>query len=173
MIELYKQVVTNQYLGALRTLSLCVERCPESHWNMTVGNLKFSQVAFHTLFFADCYMGRNSDELKQQQFHLDHPEFFRDYEEMEDRRQVLLYDRPTILLYMEHCRQKGSLAIASETAESLAGESGFYWLKFPRAEVHSYNTRHIQHHAAQLSLKLRNECGVEIPWVGSGWKSFT
>ena len=39
---------------------------------------------------------------------------------------------------------------------------------FTRAELHLYNIRHIQHHAAQLILRLRLDTDVDIPWVGRG-----
>jgi hypothetical protein len=44
-------------------------------------------------------------------------------------------------------------------------------LQFSRGELHVCNFRHLQHHAAQLSLRLRSDAGVEIPSVGSGWRS--
>jgi len=37
-----------------------------------------------------------------------------------------------------------------------------------RAELHIYNIRHIQHYAAQLSLRLRLDTEVDIPWVSHG-----
>jgi hypothetical protein len=42
-----------------------------------------------------------------------------------------------------------------------------------RAELHIYNIRHIQHHAGQLSLRLRLETGEGVDWVGSGWREAT
>ena len=39
-----------------------------------------------------------------------------------------------------------------------------------RAELYVYNTRHLQHHAAQLSLRLRLDAGVHTPWFGGGWR---
>jgi hypothetical protein len=47
---------------------------------------------------------------------------------------------------------------------------GFARRTFSRAELYAYNTRHIQHHAAQLSLRLRIDAGVDIPWIGLGWR---
>jgi hypothetical protein len=41
---------------------------------------------------------------------------------------------------------------------------------FSRAELHVYNIRHIHHHAAQLSLRLRLDTGRGVDWVGSGWR---
>jgi hypothetical protein len=51
----------------------------------------------------------------------------------------------------------------------LAGPSGFRRRKCSRAELHVYNVRHIQHHAAQLILRLRLDTDVDVPWVGQAW----
>ncbi|MCG3125687.1 MAG: hypothetical protein CHACPFDD_00512 [Phycisphaerae bacterium] len=170
MVEALKQLLAGQFDAALATLNLCIERCPDEAWNERVGSLKFCQVAFHTLFFADVYLGRSPAELKSQPFHRTHPEIFRDYEEMEDRPQRLLYDRPAIRAYVQHCRAKAADALAAETSASLSGPCGFPRKTFSRAELYIYNIRHIQHHAAQLSLRLRLDCGADIPWLGSGWR---
>ena len=69
------------------------------------------------------------------------------------------------------CRQKAADTVAAETAETLAGPSGFEWLKFTRAETHVYNIRHIQHHTGQLGAYLRRfDEAINPKWVGSGWK---
>lgn len=171
MLETTTTLLANQFTAALATLNVCIERCPESAWNAPVANMKFCQVVLHTLIFADFYLGRDDEQaFRRQPFHLAHPEFFRDYEEFEDRPQQWLYDRPTIRLYVQHCRSKLAETIAAETAASLAAPCGLPRRTFSRAELYVYNTRHIQHHAAQLSLRLRLDHGVDIPWVSSGWR---
>src|SRR5262249_18513593 len=95
---------------------------------------------------------------------------FRDYEEFEDRPQVLMYEKPFLLSYIQHVRGKAQDTIARESAEVLSGPSGFSWRKCSRAELHIYNIRHIQHHSAQLSLRLRLDTDVDIPWVSHAWK---
>ena len=170
MLETLKQLLTNQYAAALCTLNACIDRCPEAAWNAPVGNLAFCQVVFHTIFYADYYLGPGERGFRDQLFHRTHPGFFRDYEELEDRVPVLLYDRPMIKSYLEHCHHKAVDVIAKESAESLAGSSGFERRTFSRAELHVYNIRHIQHHAAQLSLRLRLDFGESISWFGSGWR---
>ena len=60
--------------------------------------------------------------------------------------------------------------IARESANVLKGPSGFAWRKCTRAELHCYNIRHVQPHAAQLSLRLRLDANVHIPWVSHAWK---
>ena len=72
--------------------------------------------------------------------------------------------------YLQHCRTKAAAVIAAETAESLRGPSGFERRTFCRAELYVYNIRHVQHHSAQWSLRLRVEAQEAIPWVGSGWR---
>lgn len=170
MLEIYKRLVTNQFEAALCTLNADIDRCPEEAWDAPVANLKFCQAAFHTLFFTDFYLGPDVESLRQQEFHRQRQAMFRDYEELEDRPQVLLYERPDIKAYLGHCREKAGEVITAETVESLAGPSGFSWLKFTRAETHVYNIRHIQHHAAQLSLRLRLDWGTDVRWFGSGWR---
>jgi len=77
------------------------------------------------------------------------------------------YAKDVILEYVEICHRKLPEAIASETAESLQGPSGFFWYEVPRAELYLINIRHVQHHAAQMSLYLRKAAGIGIDWVGS------
>ena len=171
VIDTYRQLIANQFEAALSTLNICVNKCPEAAWNARVANLKFCQVVFHTLFFSDYYLGPNSDSFREQLFHRENKEFFRRYEELEDRPQVELYDKPAIKKYLKHCREKASAVVAAETLEILDGPSGFKRRIGSRAELHVYNIRHIQHHAAQLSLRLRIDHQIEIPWIGSGWRS--
>lgn len=170
MIDVYKQTISNQYEAAFCTLALCIDRCLDANWHAPVANLKFCQVAFHALFFADVYLGPNLKSLREQPFHRDNATFFGDYEELEDRVPQAVYEQPAIKKYLTQCRDKASAVIAAETAETLAVRPGFDWLQFSRAEVHVYNIRHIHHHAAQLSLRLRIDTGEDIPWVRTGWQ---
>ncbi len=171
MLNTLKELFANQYEASFCMLNACIERCSESAWNALVGETLFCQVAFHTLLFADCYLGSNEAEVRQQPFHLSNKEFFRDYEELEDRIPKLLYDKPSIQRYLEYCRHKAVQAIATETAEMLRAPCGFPYRPFSRAELHVYNIRHIQNHAAQLGLRLTIDHHLEIPWVGSGWRA--
>jgi DinB superfamily len=172
MTTTLKSILSHQFEAAFCTLGLCIDRCPEVSWNSLVANLKFCQVAFHTLFFVDYYLERTDRTIREQEFHRAHPGIFRDYEELEDRRQGHLYERDDIRLYLEHCRTKAVAVVSSETAESFETICGFPPKTFSRAELHVYNIRHIQHHAAQLILRLRLDHHIDFPWVGSGWREF-
>ncbi len=170
MLDTLKALITNQLEAALCTLNACIDECPEAAWDAPVANLAFCQVVFHTLFFADCSLGQNVESLREQTFHRNHKSFFRNYEELEDRKPELLYDQPSIVTYLEFCRHKASEVVAMETADTLSGRCGFEWLPVSRSELYIYNIRHIQHHAAQLSLRLRLDANTNIRWVKSGWR---
>ena len=171
MSDTLKELLAHQYEAALSTLNLAIVRCPDAVWNERVANLKFCQAAFHAVFFADLYLqpGDDVELFKRQPFHLEHTGDFRDYEEMQDRPQALLYEKPFVLSYLQHVRRKVQETIARESPGVLAGPSGFQRRECSRAELHVYNIRHIQHHAAQLSLRLRLDADVDIPWVSHAW----
>jgi hypothetical protein len=171
MLKAIQELLTHQFEAALCTLDRCVDRCPVSAWNRPVGNLAFCQLAFHTLFYTDFYLGPDEDSFRRQPFHQQHGDVFRDYEELEDRPQMLLYDKPSIETYVEYCRNKAAREISAETADSLAARCGFPRRNMSRAELYVYNLRHVQHHAAQMSLRLRLDFGENIPWVESGWRA--
>jgi len=166
-----KDLMANQFEAALCTLYVCVESSPDTAWDMRIGRYPFNQVVFHTLFFTDYYLGRDAESFRSQPFHRDNASFFDDYEQLEDREPVGRYDRPSIHKYMQHCRKKAKDAIASETADTLAGPTGFARRDFSRAELYVYTIRHIQHHAAQLTLRLRVDANRDVPWVQSGWSA--
>lgn len=171
MLDTYKELVVNQYEAALCTIHHCVDRCPDSLWQKPVVNNPFSQSVFHALFFADLYLGNNMEEQPQQAFHKAHTAQFGAYEQLEDREPVETYEKDFIRAYLEHCRSKAKSIVAAETREQLTTRAGFPWLDVPRAEVHLYNIRHLQHHAAQLILVLRKEAECNMGWVKSGWSS--
>lgn len=169
MLDAYKRLIANQYEASLCTLNACVDKCPQPAWNGPVVNLKFCQVAFHTLFYADYYLGVSEEPFRQQPFHRQHAAVFDDYEEMEPHAPVHLYEKAWIKTYLEFCRNKAVEVSESETAESLAAPAAFPRKPFTRAELHVYNIRHIQHHAAQLSMRLRIDSQIDVPWFRSGW----
>jgi len=171
MLQTLQRLTTRQFQAALCTLNACITRCPDQAWDAPVARLKFCQAAFHVLFFADFYLGPDEASFKSQPFHENHPDFFRDYEEFAHREQTLLYDKPTTQAYLQHCLNKAQQIIPAESAEVLAAPSN-QRPQLTRAELHVYNLRHIQHHAAQLSLRLRLDAREAVPWVSSGWREF-
>ncbi len=167
--EAFKQLIASQYEASLCTLWHCLAHCPDSQWNARTARYPFCQVAFHTLFFADYYLSPDPESFRRQQWHREHQDLFGDYEQLLDREPTSLYACDQLELYTQFCRRKAVTVTADETEETLAAEAGFPRKPFSRAELHVYNIRHIQHHAAQLILRLRLDTEVDIPWIRNGW----
>ena len=71
MLDTFKELIANQSEAALCTLNTCIDRCSETAWDAPVGNHPFCQVAFHTLFFTDYYLGPDEESFRRQPFHRD------------------------------------------------------------------------------------------------------
>ena len=48
-----------------------------------------------------------------------------------------------------------------------AADCGFCWYQVSKLEHQLINIRHIQHHTAQLTDRLRSVSNVGVAWVGS------
>ena len=165
-----EKIIQNQIEAALATLNQTIENCPLSQWNEKHGYDPFCQVVFHTLFYTDVYLGRDNIDIREQPFHKENHVFFKDYEELENKIPVNLYAKESCMDYMSFCIKKCNDLVSKETGESLMGDCGIARRNMSRLELYIYLTRHIQHHAAQLGLRLQEITGKELQWVGSGWK---
>lgn len=168
MLPVLKETLLAQYKAALATLRQALERCPESDWHESHGDFPFSQVVFHTLIFTDLYLEPGPERLKEQPFHKANREFFRNYEELEPVEPTNTYDRDGCRRYLAFCVEKCERVLMDEGEAELLGPSGFERRPPTRLELHIYNIRHIQHHAAQLGLRLQPITGRELDWVKRG-----
>jgi hypothetical protein len=68
--------------------------------------------------------------------------------------------------YLEHCRQKCRVTFETLTDEKADQSCNFPWGEEASfAELQLYNMRHVQEHAAQLSLPLGHKSGSAPDWV--------
>ena len=162
MLETLKDLLVHQFEASLATLGNCIEQCSDAHWTRPVGNLPVWRVVSHVLYFADYSLSPNEKAHQP-------PPFHRNDESFPEYLPGNPYSKDDLRTYLQTCRSKAGQMIAAETAGTLAGPSGFERRKITRAELHVYNIRHIQHHAAQISLALRRDAGIAIEWVGTGW----
>jgi hypothetical protein len=124
------------------------------------------------LFYADYYLESAAERVQVQPFHQENRELFGDYEQLQDTEPTAVYTRKQLQTYCQFCQEKVGRVLEAETVESLAFPSQFPRKDFSRAELHVYNIRHIQHHAAQLILRLRLDTDVDVPWYRSGSSDF-
>src|SRR4051812_32728929 len=168
MDELWNGVLRRQFGAAIDMLENAIRACPEDVWcdltkkpewvdNDIVG---FWYLAYHTLFFLDFYL---SDSIED--FGPPAP-FNRDEFGPGGLLPKAPYSKEVLLEYLNHCRRKCDQAIDFMTDEKARQPDRIRpEQNLSVAERHLYNLRHVQHHAAQLNLVLRQKTGSAPKWV--------
>jgi uncharacterized damage-inducible protein DinB len=167
MIDFLRETLGLQYGAGLRMLGTSIEQCTPQTWQATVGRHPFWHVAYHVLFYTDLYLSENEERFQPQPFH--RQSFFDPipWPASEQIPPEQPMDRPDLQGYVQICAAKVVAALDRETEQTLRGASGFSWLRFPRAQLHLYNIRHLQHHTGQLTALLSARQGRAVDWTGS------
>jgi hypothetical protein len=164
MNERWKAAVWGQFGAAIDMLERAIQACPEDLWGDRSQKPEFWYVVFHTLFFIDLYLSES-----EVGFHPPEPFTLDEMDErglMPDRA----YTKKELLTYLGHGRSKCHAAIGGMTEERASSHCGFSWLELNREEMLYYNMRHVQHHAGQLNLILRQRINDAPRWVRAAQK---
>lgn len=164
MIDTIKQCLWKNFGASIDMLSNSIELAPE---NYLYTNKKFFYMAYHTLVFLDYYLAippRNfSSPLP---YTLTEPAAI-PADAIDDVVPNKIYSKKELLGYAQTCREKCRNIIAALTEENVHQPwiddpktvnldlASFDSLKYTVLEILLYNMRHVQHHAAQLNLLLR------------------
>ena len=162
-----QSALKSQYHAALKTLREAIEKSPEAMWNDPAdGPAPFWRVAYHTLFFTHLYLQP-------------HVEAFTPWARARDEAHLMggvpwdNYRAPkpcdpyTLADLVEYWHVCDAMIDAGVDALDLtAPQCGFPWYQMPKLEHQIVNIRHIQHHAAILSTRLRRSANLGIEWVG-------
>ena len=150
------EIIWQQFGASIDMLRNAIAECPDALWDN--GSL-FWYNAYHTLFFLDYYMSEEPTK-----FHPHAPFTMSEMNpagEMPDRT----YAKQELLDYLDHCRNKCKRRVLAFTDASVFSPVTTYNKVYPAIEVVMFNTRHVQHHTAQLNLLMR-QFGVDPPgWV--------
>ena len=154
--ELLQRLLWQQFGASLDMVSNAIRMCPDTVWD---NDRKFWYNAFHCLWFTDYYLTRDAASF--------HPPAPFDRSEFEDRMPDRTYTRDELLTYTAYCRQKCRNTTEGLTPESAAGvwRNESRTRAFPFFELQLYNMRHVQHHAAQLNILLRQSIDDAPRWV--------
>lgn len=161
--------LASQFLAALRTLKDCVDRCPDAEWQESHGDYPFSQVAFHAVFDCDFCLSETRDDFMRQAFHRENARAFGDYEELGDGPRTRTYERDFVEAYYGHCVGKAEAMAAAKTNGAMLKEKGDIYMTMTALERYVNAIRHIQHHAAQLALRLQSMTKTETAWISRGY----
>jgi hypothetical protein len=138
----------NQMLAALSVLNQYINNCPN-----------------YVLFYADLYLSKDISEFKLQMFHIENKNIFKDYEELEFKKPENIYTKNEIVLYHDFCRKYIKKYFSKINESNLYKKSNYKEMTMIEALIEII--RHIQHHAAQLGLRVQQITGRELEWINN------
>jgi len=156
MNSAWKAIVWQQFGAAIDMLENAIHACPDDLWS---DRSQRPDLVYHTLFWLDLYLsGPVEGFAPPAPFNLD---------ELDPAG--LLPERPytkkELQTYLEHGRKKCRSAIDTLTDAKDRERYRFGWGEASYSELLLYNMRHVQHHAAQLNLILRQKIDSAPDWV--------
>jgi DinB superfamily len=164
-----RSALKSQYHAALETLHEAIEQCPDAMWNDPAdGSAPFWRVAYHTLFYAHFYLQQGQEDFTPWARHRDEAQYISSVPWASHRppNPCEAFTRADLVEYLRVC--DGMIDAGVDALDLSAPQCGFPWYKMPTLEHQIVNIRHIQHHAAALSSRLRRSAGIAIKWVGKG-----
>jgi hypothetical protein len=164
-----RTALKSQYHAALKTLYEVIEKSPDAMWNDPIDSFApFWRVAYHTLFYTHFYLQPNQEAFTAWARHRDEAQFMSSLPWENDRppKPCEPYTRDDLLEYWRVCDDMIDAGV--DALDLSAPQCGFPWYEMPTLEHQIVNIRHIQHHAAILSCRLRRSTGIEVDWVASG-----
>jgi hypothetical protein len=150
-----REILWNQFGATIDMLENAISLCPENLWN----DNRFWYAAYHTIFYLDYYLSTHPDEFAPPSpFNLSE---FDPHGKMPER----IYSKNELLDYLEFARKKGFDLINDLTDENAAKRFVNEYRNYSRFEIILYNMRHVQHHAGQFNLLLRQNIDDAPKWV--------
>jgi len=156
-----RESIWAQFGASLDMLENAITMCPDEHWDTATN---FWYTAYHCIFWTDYYL--STDPRK---FAPPTPFTFSEFDPT-GKKPDRTYTKTEVIGYLEHCRQKANRLISGLTVEKLNDRWINDYKNFSLLEILFYNTRHIQHHSAQLNLLLRQTINNAPTWVSQAKK---
>ena len=167
MEETWKTAVWQQFGAAIDMLQNAMNACPDELWNDRSQQPEFWYLVYHTLFWLDFYLSDpDSSFLPPAPFTLDEMD---PAGVMPERP----YTKAELQNYLEHGREKCRSLIASLSDKGFGRQVAIGSFAGSKMELLLYNLRHVQHHAAQLNLILRQQTDSAPRWVRTTSRSLT
>jgi hypothetical protein len=169
----WRTITWQQFGAAIDMLANALRACPDELWSEPLWNnplerpeySHFWYLGYHTMFWLDLYLsGAVEGFAPPAPFTLDEL----------DPAGLLperTYTKNELQAYHAHCRQKCQATIEALNDETAQRRCRFGWGEVSFAELLLYNMRHVQEHAAQLSLFLGQKAGSAAAWVPKAQKN--
>ncbi len=161
MDTFWKTALWQQFGASIDMLENAVVACPDELWGDRARQPEFWRLVYHTLFYLDLYLSGSAGGFTPP------APFTLDETDPRELRPERAYTKGEMRAYLEHCRRKCREVLEVLTDERARARCVFGWIEMSFAGLLLYNMRHVQHHAAQLNLILRQETDSAPGWVAS------
>ena len=185
MDAMWRAIIWQQFGAAIDMLDNALVACPDELWRSRLWRdgsqesefSEFWYVGYHALFWLDLYLsGSEEGFAPPAPFSLESlrgvdrpPQLTIGSPGVELDPAGLLAERPytkdELRAYLEHGRKKCRATIETLTEEKARQRCAFSWGEVTFLELLLYNMRHVQEHAAQLSLALGQKSVSAPDWV--------
>lgn len=170
---LWRDALWQQFGAAIDMLDNAVTACPDTLWHERLWIVPAEDpispdmaavwnVTFHTLFWLDCYLSGAVEEFTPP------PPFTLNEFDPAGVLPERSYTKDELRTYLAYIRDKGRSILTALTDEQARRVVDLHWAHgqpITYYELQLYNMRHVQEHAAQLSLLP----GQHAIHAGSGW----
>ncbi len=155
-----KSIIWQQYGASIDMLADDIRLCPDQLWTAVVykdpNDVRYGQfwfIAYHAVYYIDLYLADSSVKF------VPPPPFIRGV--LPEKP----YSKVQIRKYLDHCRIKCQATIESLTDEKASQHCSYDWIEGSFLEMLLYSMRHVQEHAAQLSLLLGQHDVTGMDWI--------
>jgi uncharacterized damage-inducible protein DinB len=155
----FKTTIWQQFGAAIDMLENAMNACPDELWSDRTREPQFWYVAYHILFWLDLYLSDTAEEFAPP------PPFGLEELDPSGRLPERPYTKAQLNSYLHHGRNKCRAAIEALTDNKANQRFMFGRVDLSFAELLLYNLRHVQHHAGQLNLILRQTTDSAPGWV--------
>jgi hypothetical protein len=163
----WNEIIWNQFGAAIDMLDNALRACPEELWQVRIFHepgpqpqfAEFWYVGYHALFWLDFYLSESAEGFTP-------PAPFTLSELEADLLPERVYTKAELQTYLRYGRNKCQTKLENLTDPMAPQRVRPNWRIKCVAELHLYNLRHVQEHAAQLALFLGQRVGSAPGWVG-------
>jgi DinB superfamily len=159
MDTFWRTIVWQQFGAAIDMLENAMLACPDELWSDRSQRPEFWYLVYHTLFFLDLYLADSVEAF------VPPAPFTMDELDPAGLLPERPYTKEQLQTYLEHGRDKCRSTIDTLTDDRARQRCGFERVDVSVLELLLYNMRHVQHHAAQLNLILRQKIDSAPGWV--------
>lgn len=168
MADYWNRILWDQLGASIDMLENAIAACPDQLWSdpaqkpeyRTHEIVGFWHVVYHTVFFLDLQLSLGVVEGFAPPAPFDLSEL--DPEGLLPERP---YTKDEVRFYLHHCREKGRATFDAFTEEDVRRPCKFGSMELTFGELMVYGIRHVQHHAGQLHLLLRQNTGAAPRYV--------